>query len=68
MCDDQTARHTVTSNEQFVDSLMATYPAANSVSQAWLMAAQDGLRFQQALENDLESYVRETVRDELGDE
>ncbi|WP_160164279.1 hypothetical protein [Natrinema gari] len=46
---------------------MTTYPAANTVPQAILPAAQDGLDYKQAIGTDLESYVRKTVRDELSD-
>lgn len=67
MCDETTARHTVSTNEQFVEELMTTYPAANTVPQAILPAAQDGLDYKQAIGTDLESYVRKTVRDELSD-
>lgn len=68
MIDEQTKKTTVSSNKLFFEELMDTYPAANSLSQAVLMAAQDGLRFQKAVENDLQTYIRETVTDQVRDE
>ncbi len=66
-----TTKHTVTANEQFVDELCECYPAATSVPQAFVMAAQDGVTFRQSFNSDLEHYIRLTVkeatREELAD-
>jgi|GEM_PF-1907662 len=71
MSDCDTTRHTVTVDEQFADQLLARYPAATSVPQALLMAAQDGVAFKQSFGSDLKTYVdataRESARDELTD-
>lgn len=61
----ETVRHTVSTTAQFDEKLMAAYPSASSVSQAICMAADDGLTLRNALDDDLEAFVREVVRDEL---
>jgi len=54
-----TCRSTVTADEQFVEELLETYPAAQSASEAWRMAAQDGLTFQKAVESVVQDGVDE---------
>ncbi len=58
-----TSKHTVTTDEEFVDLLCEYYPAATSVSQAIVMAAQDGLEFRRSFNSDLKRYIRMTVRE-----
>jgi len=65
MTDSTTSKHTVTTNEEFIDKILDTYPAPNTASQALICAAQDGVQYRQAISGDLECYVRELVRDEL---
>ncbi len=65
MDDETTAKHTITTNEEFIDELCDTYPCANTVSQAILAAAHDGVEFRQVIGDDLETFVRHLVRDEL---
>ncbi len=65
MTDSTTSKHTVTTNEEFIEELLETYSAANTASQALICAAQDGVQYRQAISGDLECYVRELVRDEL---
>ena len=67
MVSDDTERHTVTTNEQFIDELCEYYPAATSVSQAFAMAAQDGLEFRKSFGTDLRSYIRAQVHQEVCD-
>ncbi len=65
MCDDSLSRHTISINQQFAEQLLATYPAANTVPQAITLAADDGVKYKQAIEGDLECYVRALARDEV---
>jgi len=67
MDDSTTTKTTVRLNEQFADEIRDRYPAATSLPQALLAAAQDGVDFRSAIEGDLESLVRDTVADELHD-
>lgn len=68
MGDETTTKTTVRVNEQFEDVLKSTYPSATSLPQALLAAAQDGVDFRQAIEGDLEGFVRAVASDEVRDE
>lgn len=65
MPDKETMKKTVSSNKEFFEQLEEEFTSANSISQALLTSAEFGLIFRQAVDNDLETYIRETVRDEL---
>lgn len=68
MSDNQTSSHTVTIDKQFAEQLCEQYPAATSVPQAIVMAAQDGVAFKQSFDSDLETYVSELARDAAREE
>lgn len=65
MGEDSTTKTTVRIDEEYAEKLEAQYPSATSLPQALLAASQDGVDFRSAIENDLETFVRELVRDEL---
>lgn len=58
-------RRTVTYNEAFEAELIEAYPAATSVPEAIVMAAQEGVWWR-TVGYDLDARVREIVCDELG--
>lgn len=68
MDDRPTTKTTVRVTDEFEDDLLERYPSATSLPQALLAAAQDGVDFRQAIEGDLEGFVRNTVSDELRSE
>lgn len=68
MTDNSTTKTTVRVDEQFAEELDSLYPAANSLPQALLHAAQDGVDFRQAISGDPEAFVREVATDEVADE
>lgn len=65
MAGDTTTKTTVRVNEQFAERLFSMYPAATTLPQALLCAAQDGTDFREVIGDDLETFVRELVDDEL---
>lgn len=64
--DDESNRRQVTVPIEFEAKLVAAYPAANSPSQAIVLAAQDGLQVRTSYGNCFEDRVRSIIRDELG--
>lgn len=64
-CPDDTVHRTVSYSEEFETELIDTYPAATSIPQALVMAAQDGVYWRATIGHDFEPLVREIVRDEL---
>lgn len=64
--DDEPNRRQVTIPADLEQQLVAAYPAANSPSQAIVLAAQDGLQVRTSYGNCFEDRVRSLIRDELG--
>lgn len=67
MSDNESTRHTVTSTDEFDAELLEHYPAATSISSAFVLAASQGLAFRKLTETDPEGWVRDIVHDELED-
>ena len=65
MSDDETSRRQVTIPCELEEELLEAYPAARTVPDAIVMAAQDGAHIRSAYGSCFEDRVRDIVRDEL---
>lgn len=65
----ESERRTISYNSQFEEILSDTYPAATSISQAFVMAAQDGALYRSLESNgDIDETVRTVIREIVTDE